>query len=45
MTEPTPYRYPNPKEALKDIVVPNAVPEDERIWVPQAPMYGFVRSV
>ena len=28
-----PYQLPFPKEAQDEIVVPNAVPEDERIWV------------
>lgn len=38
---PTPYRYPNPKEALPEIVVPHAVPQDERVWVPQAESVWF----
>ncbi|BDB28625.1 cupin [Cupriavidus sp. TA19] len=36
-----PYQYPNPAEALKEIVVPNAIPEDERVWVPQAENVWF----
>jgi 2,4'-dihydroxyacetophenone dioxygenase len=36
-----PYQYPQPKEALADIVVANAIPEDERIWVPQAENVWF----
>lgn len=31
-----PYQLPFPPDALAEIVVPRAVPEDERIWVPQA---------
>ena len=38
---PTPYRYPNPKEALPDIVVPQVIPDDERVWVPQAENVWF----
>jgi len=30
-----PYQLPMPAEALADIVVPAAIPADERIWVPQ----------
>lgn len=33
---PVPYQLPMPPEALKEIVVPGAVPTDDRIWVPQA---------
>ncbi len=36
-----PYQLPFPKDALEEIVVPNAVPEDERIWVPQAENVWF----
>lgn len=36
-----PYQYDNPKECLEDIVVPDGVPEDERIWVPQAKNVDF----
>ncbi len=32
----TPYQMPFPKEALNEIVVPDAIPEDDRLWVPQA---------
>jgi 2,4'-dihydroxyacetophenone dioxygenase len=35
-TSRMPYQLPFPKEAAKDIVLPGALPEDERIWVPQA---------
>ncbi|MDB5744200.1 MAG: cupin, partial [Polaromonas sp.] len=37
----TPYQYPNPREALAEIVVPSAIPEDERLWVPQADNVWF----
>ncbi len=36
-----PYQLPFPAEALDEIVVPKAVPEDERLWVPQAPNVSF----
>ena len=29
-----PYRHPQPKESPPELVVPNAIPTDERIWVP-----------
>jgi 2,4'-dihydroxyacetophenone dioxygenase len=31
-----PYQLPFPAEAASEIVVPDVVPEDERVWVPQA---------
>ena len=31
-----PYRHPQPKESPPELVIPSAIPEDERIWVPQA---------
>jgi quercetin dioxygenase-like cupin family protein len=37
----TPYQFPNPKESLPDLVIPNAMPDDERIWVPQADKVWF----
>ncbi|MEX2519171.1 MAG: 2,4'-dihydroxyacetophenone dioxygenase family protein [Paracoccaceae bacterium] len=37
----TPYQLPFPKEALEEIVVPQAIPEDERVWVPQAENVWF----
>lgn len=40
-TSRMPYQMPFPKDALEEIVVPNAVPEDERIWVPQAENVWF----
>ncbi len=30
-----PYRHLQPKEAAPELVVPHAIPEDERLWVPQ----------
>jgi 2,4'-dihydroxyacetophenone dioxygenase len=36
-----PYQLPFPVDALPEIVVPHAVPEDERIWVPQADNVWF----
>ena len=29
-----PYRHPQPKESPPELVVPNAIPTDERVWVP-----------
>ena len=37
----TPYQLPFPKEAQKEIVVPCAIPADEREWVPQAENVWF----
>jgi 2,4'-dihydroxyacetophenone dioxygenase len=31
-----PYQLTFPAEAAKEIVIPDVVPEDERVWVPQA---------
>lgn len=40
--DPTmPYQLPNPPEALTDIVIPKAIPEDDRLWVPQADNVWF----
>lgn len=36
-----PYQLPFPADALAEIVVPSAIPEDERIWVPQAENVSF----
>jgi len=36
-----PYQLPFPKDAAEEIVVPSAVPDDERVWVPQAPNVWF----
>jgi 2,4'-dihydroxyacetophenone dioxygenase len=30
-----PYRHPQPKEGASELVVPYAIPQDERLWVPQ----------
>ena len=36
-----PYQYPRPAEASSDIVVPHAMPQDERVWVPQSENVHF----
>jgi 2,4'-dihydroxyacetophenone dioxygenase len=36
-----PYRHPQPKESPPEIVVPQVIPDDERIWVPQAENVWF----
>ncbi|GHA84973.1 2,4'-dihydroxyacetophenone dioxygenase family protein [Modicisalibacter luteus] len=36
-----PYQYPQPAEVALEIVVPHAIPEDERVWVPQAENVHF----
>ena len=36
-----PYQYPNPKEAPLEIVVNSAIPDDEKVWVPQAENVWF----
>lgn len=36
-----PYQLPMPKEAQAEIVIPHAIPEDERLWVPQAENVWF----
>ena len=36
-----PYQLPFPKEALPEIVIPDAIPKDERLWVPQAENVWF----
>lgn len=36
-----PYQLPFPADALTEIVVPNAVPDDELVWVPQADNVWF----
>src|SRR5690348_13986507 len=30
-----PYRHPQPAESFPELVIPDAIPEDERLWVPQ----------
>ncbi|MET0542930.1 MAG: cupin, partial [Variovorax sp.] len=37
----TPYQYPNPQDALPEIVINHAIPTDERLWVPQAENVWF----
>jgi hypothetical protein len=29
-----PYRHPQPRESPPELVIPDAVPIDERVWVP-----------
>lgn len=36
-----PYQLPFPQDAQTEIVIPNAIPEDERIWVPQTDSVSF----
>lgn len=36
-----PYQLPFPPDALAEIVVPRAIPQDERLWVPQAENVWF----
>ena len=36
-----PYQLPFPKDALAEIVIPDDVPQDERLWVPQADNVWF----
>ncbi|MDO8942492.1 MAG: cupin domain-containing protein, partial [Desulfobacterales bacterium] len=36
-----PYQLENPPDALAEIVVPKAIPDDERLWVPQAENVWF----
>ena len=31
-----PYQLPMPQNALPEIVIPSAIPEDEKLWVKQA---------
>lgn len=37
----TPYQLPQPEGIVPDLVVPDGIPSDERIWVPQAPNVWF----
>lgn len=37
----TPYQLSNPAECLEVIVIPDGIPEDERLWVPQAENVHF----
>ena len=36
-----PYQYAMPKDALPEIVIPNAIPTDDRLWVKQAENVHF----
>jgi 2,4'-dihydroxyacetophenone dioxygenase len=36
-----PYRHPQPRESPPELVVPDAVPRDERVWVPQGENVWF----
>jgi quercetin dioxygenase-like cupin family protein len=36
-----PYRHPQPPESPPELVIPAAIPGDERIWVPQGPNVWF----
>ena len=36
-----PYQLPFPADALSEIVIPRAIPDDERLWVPQADKVWF----
>jgi 2,4'-dihydroxyacetophenone dioxygenase len=36
-----PYRHPQPAHSPPEIVIPDAIPEDERVWVPQAENVWF----
>jgi 2,4'-dihydroxyacetophenone dioxygenase len=36
-----PYQFPQPAHSLKDVVVPHAIPLDDRVWVPQAENVWF----
>lgn len=40
-TSRLPYQLPFPQEAAPEIVVPAAIPDDERVWVPQAESVWF----
>ena len=37
------YRHPQPRESPPELVVPHAIPEDERLWVPQGENVWFRR--
>lgn len=36
-----PYKHPQPAESPPELVVPNVVPTDERVWVPVEPNVWF----
>ena len=35
------YRHPQPKESPPELVIPSVIPEDDRVWVPQAENVWF----
>ena len=39
--ERIPYRQPQPKESPPELVIPHAIPDDERLWVPQSETVWF----
>ena len=39
-----PYQLPMPTEASADLVIGSVLPDDDRVWVPQAPTSGSARS-
>lgn len=36
-----PYRHPQPPDSPPELVIPDAIPTDERIWVPQTASVSF----
>src|SRR6187401_3116917 len=36
-----PYRHKQPKESPPELVIPSAIPEDDRVWVPQGENVWF----
>jgi quercetin dioxygenase-like cupin family protein len=40
-TRSMPYQLPNPPETMTDLVIEHAVPNDERVWVPQGENIWF----
>jgi len=40
-TRTMPYQLSNPPETMADLVIPHAVPTDERVWVPQGENIWF----
>jgi 2,4'-dihydroxyacetophenone dioxygenase len=36
-----PYRHPQPADSPPELVIPDAIPQDERIWVPQTESVSF----
>jgi 2,4'-dihydroxyacetophenone dioxygenase len=39
--ERIPYIHPQPKESFPELVIPHAIPDDERLWVPQSENVWF----